>query len=524
MPTARRLVLPGLLLALLTACSPTLAPTPEVSSAPPMPRPSVSSTGLPRDGRPVRPVPEVIPEGVVDPPPGLGLERYRAQPVEWKPCDNGRLMCTTVLAPLDYDDPDGQALTLAVAKRVATGDRRLGALFVNPGGPGGSGVEYARGWEADELTDYDLIGWDPRGVGGSTPVRCANGADLDRYYSIDVSPDDGGELDALIADRTAFGRSCLDRSGVLLDSISTMATVADLDLLRGLVGEDKLDYFGSSYGTRVGSLYAEVHPDRVDRMVLDGAISLDPNPAITQVEGFERALDHFATWCADQRCRLGATRDEVLATLSAFLGRLDGEPMTVSSQRVLSQQQGADAIFYALYAGERGWAAIRDAVAVAALDGSPDALLRLADASNRRDQRGQYDQLSAAFPAIRCLDSPADSVRKAQAQLGKAVRQAPVLGRLSGADLQCPLWPVKSARAQPEVSADGTPPIVVIGTTGDPATPYEYAPAMADQLENGVLVTFRGEGHLAYSQSACVRALVAAYLNDGVVPADRTTC
>ncbi len=524
MPTARRLVLSGLLVALLTACSAPPPPTPVVSSAPASPRPSVSSTGLPRDGRPVTPMPDVLPEGVVDPPSGLGLERYRAQNVDWRPCDSGRLRCATVLAPLDYGDPDGQALTLAVAKRVATGGRRLGSLFVNPGGPGGSGVEFVRGWEAGELTAYDLVGWDPRGVGGSTPVRCANGADLDRYYSIDVSPDDGGELDELIADREAFGASCLERSGLLLRHISTMATVADLDLLRSLVGDEKLHYFGSSYGTRVGALYAEEHPDRVARMVLDGAISFDPNPAITQVEGFERALDHFATWCAGQQCRLGATREAVLATVSDFLGRLDEAPMTGSSKRVLSQQQGTDAIFYALYAGERGWAAIRDAVAVAALDGSPDALLRLADASNRRDQQGNYDQLSAAFPAIRCLDSSADSVRKAQTQLGKAIKAAPVLGRLSGADLQCPLWPVKSAPAQPKVTAEGTPPIVVIGTTGDPATPYEYAPAMAEQLDNGVLVTFRGEGHLAYGQSECVRTLVAAYLIDDVVPADRTTC
>ena len=160
----------------------------------------------------------------------------------------------------------------------------------------------------------------------------------------------------------------------------------------------------------------------------------------------------------------------------------------------------------------------------AIFDGNAQGVLRLSDVSNRRARDGSYDQLSYAFPAIRCLDSPDDSVRRAQKDLAEATRKAPVLGRLSGADLQCPLWPVESAPRPPRITADGAPPILVIGTTGDPATPYENAPAMADQLKSGVLVTFNGEGHLAYGQSECVRRLVRAYLVDDVVPPDRTTC
>jgi pimeloyl-ACP methyl ester carboxylesterase len=478
---------------------------------------------LPKDGRPLQPIPAVTPEGFAQPPAGRGLARYERQRLNWKSCGHD-LSCSPMLVPLDYADPDGTAITLVVAKRAATSSKRLGSLIINPGGPGGSGVWYVGYFNAAGLENYDIVGWDPRGVGNSTPVNCFGKEDLDHYFSMDNSPENAAELQARINEQIAFGRSCLDRSGALLEHISTMDTVRDLDLLRQLLGETKINYFGSSYGTRIGALYAELFPRRVARMVLDGAVDINSSSKITQVDGFERALDHFASWCADAHCRLGSQRDEVLSAIKQFLDRLDQQPLNAAGGRTLSQQQGVEAVFFSMYGGTDSWPMLRDALSAAIFDGDGNGLLQLADASDRRNRDGSYGQLNYAFPAIRCLDSPDDSVRAAEKRLAEESRRAPVLGALNGPDLVCPLWPVKSAPRQPKVDAAGAPPIVVIGTTGDPATPYEYAESMARELRSGVLVTFDGEGHLAYGQSGCVRELVVAYLVKDEVPRDGIRC
>ncbi len=341
---------------------------------------------------------------------------------------------------------------------------------------------------------------------------------------MDSSPDDAEEWQARIDGQIEFGQSCLRRSGALLEHISTMETVRDLDLLRGLVGDSKINYFGSSYGTRIGALYAEVFPQRVGRMVLDGAVDINSTSKIDQVDGFERALHHFAAWCADSPCKLGAQRDDVLSKIKEFLDRLDQQPLAVDDGRTLSQQQGVEAVFYAMYGGTNSWPGLRDALTAAIFDGDGGGMLQLADAADRRNSDGTYGQLMYAFPAIRCLDSQDDSVRAAAKRLTEDTREAPILGRLNGPDLVCPLWPVKSVPKQPKIDGNGAPPIVVIGTTGDPATPYEYAKSMADELSPAVLLTFDGEGHLAYGQSSCIKTLVDAYLVRNQVPRDGTEC
>jgi len=520
----RLLAVSAAALAVLTACSPGPRGEADQPASPSSPSATAAPTpDVPRDGRPLQPIPDVKPEGFADPPDGSGLARYERQRLNWKSCGDG-LSCSTMLVPLDYADPDGTAITLMVAKRAATDSKRLGSLFINPGGPGGSGVWYVGYFNGAGLENYDIVGWDPRGVGHSTPVTCYGKDDLDHYFSMDSSPDDSAELQARIDEQMAFGQSCLKRSGALLEHVSTIDTVRDLDLLRHLVGDSKINYFGSSYGTKIGALYAEMYPQRVGRMVLDGAVNINSKSKIGQVQGFERALNHFASWCAAAQCRLGSARDDVLATIKEFLDRLDQEPMSVSGGRTLSQQQGVEAVFFSMYGGTSSWPTLRDALAAAIFDKDASGLLQLADASDRRDRDGNYGQLNYAFPAIRCLDSQEDSVREAERRLVQEARTASVLGQLNGPDLSCPLWPVKSAPKQPLVDAAGAPPIVVIGTTGDPATPYEYAKSMARELRSAVLVTFNGEGHLAYGQSGCVRTLVVAYLVHDVVPRDGTRC
>ncbi len=393
----------------VAACS---APTPT-----PDPTPPASSTS-----RVLLPIPDVRPAGFATAPPGVGLARYANQPVTWNSCAD-QVVCARVLVPLDYAQPDATAVTLFLAKRRATATTRLGTLFVNPGGPGGSGANFAVNFSGPGLSGYDVIGWDPRGVGRSTPVTCFGPAELDRYNAVDNRE----ELAMLNADR-AFAESCLQRSGSLLQHISTTETVRDLDLLRGLVGAPKLDYLGFSYGTAIGSLYAQLYTDRVGRMVLDGAVDPTNDRLVSQVVGFERALGHFATWCAQRHCELGGSPQAVLDQVTAVLGGLDGRPLSAAGKRELSQQQGVQAVFDGLYGGRDGWAPLEKALTDAAR-GASGPLLKAADSANSRRKNGTYGQLEYAFPAVRCLDSQRVSVVKAEREYAEDKVAAPCSAR-----------------------------------------------------------------------------------------------
>jgi pimeloyl-ACP methyl ester carboxylesterase len=309
----------------------------------------------------------------------------------------------------------------------------------------------------------------------------------------------------------------------LLQHISTAETVRDLDLLRGLVGDSKINYLGFSYGTLIGSLYAQTFPKRVGHLVLDGAVDILDSP-VTQLDGFERAVNNFADWCVTQKCALGKSRDEVLRAVSDLLTRLDGQPIKVG-QRELTQSLGMTGVIFPLYGQQNSWAALRQGLEAAIKKGDGGILLGIADGYLGRQKDGNYDQIVSGYPAIRCLDSQDTSVRKELAEdAAELKKKKTTLGEFEGSDLVCPLWPVAPAPKLPKITARGAKPIVVIGTTGDPATPYEYAVGMANQLDSGVLITFRGYGHLAYGQSPCVREAVQAYLNENVVPQNRTTC
>ncbi|SEP63806.1 alpha/beta hydrolase [Microlunatus flavus] len=507
----------GLLPLPLPRSSPGAGTTPASSS----PAPSgVNPT--PPDGRPLEPVPAVLPQGIVDPPAGSGVARYTAQRLAWNPCTQ-RVECATVAAPLDWSAPDGRALTLVMGRIKATASPRLGTLFINPGGPGGSGLNLLAGFPTQGLEHYDLASWDPRGVGRSTPVRCGTDAQLDALFSLDVSPDDAQESSRLNSAVEDFGRTCLAGSGVLLEHIATADTVRDLDLLRGLVGDARLSYLGFSYGTQIGAQYADTFPEHTGAMVLDGAVDLGDDSDVNQLQGFERALGHFGSWCAAQRCGLGDDRPAVLASIKDLLTRLDAQPLPGSGGRELTQQLGLSGVLTPLYDGTDGWPRLAEALQQARR-GQGAGLLALADAGNERSRDGRYGSIATAFPAIRCLDSQDVSVADADRTATKLVAKAPVLGPFAGADVFCPLWPVAPTAKVRTLHRVGDRPVVVVGTTGDPATPYEYAVDMARQLDSAVLVTHEGEGHTAYGSSACVRRLVQAYFDDGTVPAKGARC
>lgn len=449
------------------------------------------------------------PNGFIDPPAGAGMDRYVHQTPEWTSCGEG-VQCAQVAAPLDYAAPDGQAITLSMLKSPATAQPRLGTIFVNPGGPGEPGKGLARRFARTGLEAYDIIGWDPRGTGDSTPVVCGDNQSIDRYVAMDQSPDDEAERAAYLQATKDFGAGCAEHSGPLLQHVSTMETVRDLELLRVLVNDAQLNYLGYSYGTNIGARYAQMFPDKVGHLVLDSAVSLTDDTEVIQAQGFDRALGNFADWCVRQKCSLGPNRDAVIGSITALWDKLDSQPLQVGERKV-TQSIGVTGVIVNLYGREASWRTLLRAVQ-AAQTGDGRMLLNLADFYNGREPNGNYDTRMLAFPAIRCLDKADFGVAGADRKLREDITKAPITARYFGPDYLCPTWPVPPAPRPETPVAKGAKPILVIGTTGDSATPYEYAQTMARQLESGILVTYQGEGHGAYGgKSACVDQTVVKY-------------
>ncbi|MCA0296741.1 MAG: alpha/beta hydrolase [Actinobacteria bacterium] len=501
---------------LLAGCT---SPTPSPSGGDEIRLSSVPGTAVDRPS--LAPVNTTVP-GIEAGLAGDDLTGYLAQKLTWTDCKEGTL-CATVLAPVDYADPSAKALTLSLRRKPATKSPKLGTLFINPGGPGGSGKELVPRFESAGLEQYDIVGWDPRGVGDSTPVQCYGSADADAFTKVDGTPDNDAERIALIQATYAFDESCWEHSGTLLEHISTIETVRDLDLLRRLVGDEELHYLGYSYGTQIGAYYAELFPHSVGRMVLDSAVDITNNSETIQAMGFDLALGNFATWCADQQCSLGSTKDGVLKTITALLDRLDGSPIPAGN-RTLTQSLAVTGIAGMLYSGSEGFETLEQMI-VLAVRGDGRGLMLSADNMNSRDNQGNYGDLFFSFPAISCLDSAEDTgvLTEDQTWLDNE-KKAPIFGTYFGPAYGCALWPVRPS-LQLTPKGAGAKPIVVIGATGDSATPYQQAVDMAKQLESGVLVTYDGFGHATYGgKSACVDNLVVAYLVDGTVPADGTKC
>ncbi|WP_329621285.1 alpha/beta hydrolase [Streptomyces sp. NBC_01255] len=457
------------------------------------------------------------------------------QRLDWKRCEapeNGQRpgaewRCATVEVPLDHAKPEGATTPVALIRKEA-GDKRgrIGSLLFNFGGPGASGVEILpqAAQEYAKLGErYDLVGFDPRGVGGSAGVVCRDDAEqAAAEASVDLTPDTAAEEAAYIEDNTAFGAGCARRSGTVLPHTTTTATARDLDLARQVLGDDKLHYFGMSYGTQLGGTYAHLFPANVGRLVLDAVV--DPTADTTgharhQTIGFQRALDNYLKSTGEDP-KAGSER------IARLLRKLDREPLTVGDRR-LTEGLALTGIAITLY-GQANWPLLTRALADAE-QGRGAALLALADAYNDRDEKGHYATQSHSQRAISCADSSErPTAARAKALIPEFRGLSPVFGAFLAWDTAgwCANWPVKGERTTPEASAPGAAPILVVGTTGDPATPYEGAEKMAKELGDGVgvLVTNKGEGHGAYGTSPCVTKKVDAYFLKGTVPAYGTTC
>lgn len=464
-----------------------------------------------------------------------GLAKFYAQRLTWVGC-GGKFQCSRLTVPVDYAQPAGSTIRLALVRlRAGDEDRRIGSLVVNPGGPGGSGVEYARAAQKviskDALRGFDLVGFDPRGVGDSAPLRCLTDQQTDQLLSAEPTPDDAGEVRASVALLRLMAQRCRAGGGDLLAHVDTVSAARDVDVLRSALGDRRLHYLGKSYGTFLGATYAELFPRNVGRMVLDGA--LDPASSseevnLGQAKGFEQATRAFVTDCTRQQaCPLGSDVERGLKRLRDLLAGLDRRPITTGkADRPLTEGLGSFGIAVAMY--DQGyWPTLRAALD-AALGGDGAALLSLSDAYSARSEDGTYSSnQNTVIYAVNCLDRPdVGGLAAVQKALPRYRQAAPTWGEfLAWSQLPCAYWPVKGAGRPHAVRAEGSPPIVVVGTTRDPATPYPWAQSLAGQLADGHLVTYDGDGHTAYMRgSRCVDKAVDGYLLRGTVPQDGLRC
>jgi pimeloyl-ACP methyl ester carboxylesterase len=440
-----------------------------------------------------------------------GMSAYYGQRLAWTPCKDG-FQCAKLKVPLDYRKPAGRKIEIAMIKLPAKG-KRIGSVVINFGGPGGSGVGGLRaggksGFTPTLRSRFDLVSFDPRGVGASTPVRCFTDQQWDTYYSIERSPDNKREIHTLNEAQLALGQACKANSGAILPYLGTPNAARDMDVMRAALGEQRLSYIGFSYGTLLGTIYADMYPSRVRAMVLDGAE--DPSVksgqfGADQGVGFGTAFDAFARDCFRHKdCPFKKhTAAAVTKKLDALVRRTEQAPLrNTYDGRQVTQTIVFGGIDAALYS-QAHWPLLRVALGKA-FKGDGTLLMLMHDDQIGRGADASYSNFFAAHFAIDCLDHPSSA---------KAMKQA--TSKLASKRVfdVCDYWPVKSKTVNRAIHAKGAPPILVVGTLRDPATPYKWAQSLAKQLDSGVLLSFDGDGHTAYGgPSKCVNSNVDRYL------------
>ncbi|GAA4504983.1 MULTISPECIES: alpha/beta hydrolase [Nonomuraea] len=473
------------------------------------------------DGSPVEPTGGQIAWG-----PCTDIKRADGEPPARQ---DKNVRCGKLAVPLDYSDPEGEKIELAMIKIPAV-DRgnRIGSLLFNFGGPGASGVD-TLDQAAKALSSlrarYDLISFDPRGVERSSGVRCGTGADLDEFTALNTLPPGEETRRRINEANRKFADLCGQDSGKILPYVGTVNAARDMDRMRTALGDEKLHYVGMSYGTQLGAVYATLFPGNVGRMVLDAP--LDPTVSfeertLAQTRGFQHVYRNFLKACVKERCEVGASVEAANANVEKLLNDLAARPLKVGT-RELTQGLAATGVASALYS-ELSWPFLETALGQA-LKGQGGALLYLADTYTGRNEDGTYSTQMTSFPAITCVDTAerpdARTLRRTEEA---ALRISPLFGS-EGSGGICSVWPAAGGDEAKRVDATGSAPIVVIGGKNDPATPYEWAPKLTAQLKTATLVTYEGEGHGAYlSGSQCVAKLVDSYLLDGKLPRRGATC
>jgi pimeloyl-ACP methyl ester carboxylesterase len=437
----------------------------------------------------------------------------------------------TITVPVDYSDPQGDTIDLYVARHRATADPSAGPLLTNRGGPGADGATLAldaTGWFGGEITDnFDVIGWDPRGTGRSEgAVDCIDDAEYDTYFSApDITPDDDAGRAALVELAERYAQACVDRVDIL-QYVGTNNSARDMDAIRQALGSEQVSYFGFSYGSELGGVWATLFPTTVRAAVFDGATDPNSDPlqsTLQQGAGFERALTTFLAQCsADPQCPFHNGGDAEGA-FDRLMASLDESPLPSAGDRVaVNRSVAVLAVAQAMYS-DNYWPALERALDDAA-DGDGSGLLQLHDAYYGRRPDGTYSNLIEAFQAINCADeAERPTVEEADADVDEVLAVAPRIFPYTTGSYSCTFFP-PALDPRIDITAAGAGPIVVIGTTGDPATPLESSRAMADTLEDGRLVIVEANAHTGYRGGSCVRGIVHEYLLTLVAPADGTTC
>jgi pimeloyl-ACP methyl ester carboxylesterase len=466
-------------------------------------------------------------------PPAPTAESGRLDLGRWEECHD-EFRCTEFAVPLAYNDPGGNEIQIAAIVRPANApEHRIGTLFVNPGGPGSSGIAFALDAEyifpREVIDRFDIVSFDPRGVGESSPVRC--GATTDVAYPADWSPDNDSEDDAIHDYAQLIGHECTRIEGWQLPHVGTINVARDMDRLRELLGVDTLSFYGSSYGTVLGSVYAELFPDRVRAFVLDGAI--DPTRGLidtqtAQAVAFEEALDRFLEDCASRRSCDFYSDGDPAAAYDALVGATEEDWIPAREYEngtSATAQDLVDATARALY-DERDWLQLSFALVRASQDDDSSGVLDFFDDDDSFD--GEDAEQSYAHEATLCADwGRLPKVEAYDAAEQEIQHVAPHFGPGQiYAYLHCLYWPPSQSRLPSDINAEGARPILVIGTTGDVATPYESSKALAERLDSGVLLTYERNMHTAAFNglSTCVDEAVTLYLLDLVVPKEGTRC
>jgi pimeloyl-ACP methyl ester carboxylesterase len=465
------------------------------------------------------------------------LSAFYAQRIQWSSCGGG-FQCGSVDVPLDYAHPDAGKLAIkAIRQPAQEPSQRIGSLVINPGGPGGSGIYFAReeahGFGQEVQKRFDIVGFDPRGVGQSDPIRCLTYKQLDTYLATNSSPQNQQELTTLDDVSRGFAKGCESRSGKILPYVGTANAARDIDILRSALGDKLLTYYGASYGTYLGAYYADEFPKNVRALVLDGAI--DPTLSesdlnIEQAKGFETALKAFAANClSSPNCPIGpGSVDDALAKVSQLIKSTDTKPLASSSGdgRQVDSALTVMGIAAALYS-KQTWPILRQGLAGAITQGDGTILLQLSDTLVERNPDGSYSNQTESNMAVNCVDKPyPTTVSTFQQQADQAKKVAPHFGPfVVWGSLPCAYWSVRNNHRPTTLPAAGSPPILVVGTTRDPATPYQWAKNLAAQFKSGVLLSLNGDGHTAYVQGdPCISAAVNRYLTTGQPPANGTVC
>lgn len=469
-----------------------------------------------------------------EPEPLPSLSQYQTQELKWRDC-YGNYQCSSLLVPIDYADLSVGAFSLALLRYQALDqDRRIGSLVVNPGGPGSSGVDYAYSAEyivsPEILERFDIVGFDPRGVGESAAIKCLNDAETDASFAADPKPDDEAEFALFISDARDYFAKCSENTENLTN-YSTLNSARDLEILRSALGDEQLNFLGKSYGTYLGTLYAELFPESVGRFVLDGAV--DPNSnnreaVLGQAIGFESALNAFISNCLNSSsCALTGDLQSARNQVIDLLTNTAITPLESKSGREVTEGLVLLGIASALYDSGSGWPVLRDAFKEATL-GSGTSFLTLADQYAGRQENGKYfSNENDALQVISCLDqNELETVSTFKKGVAEFTDRAPIFGPyLAYAGLACRYFPNLSSVEQIEVKSLKTKPILIVGTTRDPATPYKWAQSLAKIFEGSILITLDGDGHAGHGRgSTCVDSAVDRYLLTGATPKSELFC